>query len=212
MKLKNKDTILFIGDSITDCQRKQPLGQNNGLGIGYVSLMDALLRARHPDLTIRVLNTGLGGNKVTDLDARWESDALAHSPDWISVMIGINDVWRQFDTPWAPDQVDIELFETTYQRLIARTVEGQSPKKMMLVSPYYLETNLEDPMRKKMDTYRSVTRRLAQRNALIYVDVQDAFDEYLKFQPTQTLCGDRIHPNLTGHLLIAQTILQAIER
>ena len=67
------------------------------MGAGYVSFIDSILGAALPELPLRVLNTGISGNRVTDLEARWQSDVLDLQPDWLSVMIGINDVWRQLD-------------------------------------------------------------------------------------------------------------------
>jgi len=90
--------LLFVGDSITDCGRDY---QANGLdlGTGYVAQVQALLSAHHPDAQMCILNTGISGNRVTDLELRWDTDVLAHQPDWVVLMIGINDVWRHFDNP-----------------------------------------------------------------------------------------------------------------
>ena len=98
MKIKSRQTLLMTGDSITDCERIRPLGfMHGGLGNGYVSMVDTMLNAAYPAEPVRVLNTGIGGNRVINLADRWQEDVLAHEPDWVSIMIGINDVWRQFD-------------------------------------------------------------------------------------------------------------------
>jgi lysophospholipase L1-like esterase len=207
MKFKNGQTLLFIGDSITDCGRNRPLGERGGLGSGYVSLVNALLESTHPAAVIRVLNTGIGGNRVIDLESRWGADVTALAPDWLSIMIGINDVWRQFDGAGNADQVSPEEFETVYRGLIERT--QPSLKGLVLMSPFFLEANRKDPMRRMMDQYGAIVRELAGEYRARFVDVQAAFDEYLKHRPTQSLCGDRVHPNLTGHMIIANAFLQA---
>jgi len=104
MRLTKNQKLLFIGDSITDCGRTQPVGEGlfEALGRGYVAQVDALLGATYPQLGIRVVNMGTSGHTVRDLAARWERDVLAQRPDWLAVMIGINDVWRQFDSPARP--------------------------------------------------------------------------------------------------------------
>lgn len=101
MHIEPNSKLLMIGDSITDCGRGQPVGEafKDGLGNGYVSLVNALLTSTYPAHRIRVMNTGTSGNTVLDLAERWQTDVLALRPDWLSVMIGINDVWRQFDSP-----------------------------------------------------------------------------------------------------------------
>jgi len=208
MKIENGQTLLFIGDSITDCRRAQPLGQRDGLGEGYVAFTDSLLASAHPERKIRILNTGIGGNRVIDLEARWQRDVLDLHPDWLSVMIGINDVWRQFDGAMDPNQVGADRFETVYRRLLDRT--RSALRGLVLMSPYFIETNRTDPMRSLMDAYGKTVRRLAMDFDAIFVDVQAAFDRYLAHRPTQSLAGDRIHVNKTGHMIIARSFLDTV--
>ena len=209
MKIEPEKTILFIGDSITDCGRSRPIGDNKtGLGNGYVSIIDALIEAVYPQKHIRVLNTGETGNRITDLQERWQSDALSLNSDWLSIMIGINDVWRQFDDPLNPVQVTKEQFRKVYEKLIQNT--AASLDGLVLMTPFYLETNRKDPMRKLMDEYGEVVKNLAKKHGAIFVDVQKSFDQYLKHKPTQSLCWDRVHPNLAGHAIIAKSFLEAI--
>mgnify|MGYP006081575117 CR=1 FL=1 len=208
MKIQSGQTLLMIGDSITDVGRDRPVGEKQGIGSGYVRDVWAQLGANHPDCKISVLNTGISGNRVTDLEARWQEDVLDHSPDWVSVMIGINDVWRHFDSPMI-DQVDIEMYELKLDGLIQKTLPAV--KGMILMTPYFLETNLSDPMRKQMDMYGAVVKKLSKKHNTVFVDTQAAFDAYLDFQPTQTLCGDRVHPNEVGHMILANVFLKAIE-
>lgn len=208
MKIEAGNTLLMIGDSITDVEHARPVGEGNGLGGGYVSLVNALINAVHPENTIRILNTGISGNRVTDLELRWDEDVLAHNPDWLSIMIGINDVWRHFDSPLMPGQVDLQMYEEKLEALIVKTLP--SIKGLVLMTPFYLEPNTEEPLRAMMDQYSAVVKKLAERYEAVFVDVQAAFDKYLVSQRTQTLCHDRVHPNLTGHMLIAKAFVDAI--
>ena len=207
---KSQQKLLFIGDSITDCGRGRPLGQRRGtgLGTGYVSFVDSILGASHPELSVRVLNTGISGNRIIDLESRWQEDVLDLEPHWLSVMIGINDVWRQFDSEPGAVQVGPEQYETIYRKLLAKTrpqLEG-----LVLMTPYFLESNVKDPMRAKMDIYGAITQKLAEEFDAVYVDTQAAFDQYLAHQPTQSLCSDRVHPNGVGHMILARSFLQAV--
>lgn len=197
----------MIGDSITDGGRTHPVGEAEGLGSSYVSLVQASLGAEYPERRIRVLNTGISGNRVTDLEQRWERDVEQLKPDWLSVMIGINDVWRQFDRPFF-EQVHPELFEETLGRLVSK--QRDHLVGLVLMTPFFLEPNLADPIRKRMDEYGAIVKKIALEHSAIFVDVQAAFDRYLAHASTMTLCADRVHPNQTGHMIICRAFMEAI--
>lgn len=208
MIIEDGQSILLTGDSITDCGRAHPVGFGAGLGDGYVALVDRMLRARYPERPICVLNTGISGNRVIDLETRWDRDVLALNPDLLSILIGINDVWRQFDDPENPDQVDIDRYEFTYRSLLERA--RPALKGLVLMAPYLIESNVSDPMRERMISYGAVVERLARAFDAVFVNLQSVFDAYLVHQPAQSLSGDRIHPDQTGHLIIAKSFLNAV--
>jgi lysophospholipase L1-like esterase len=209
MKIENGQSIIFTGDSITDCGRVRPIGTGVGLGGGYVTLVDSLLTTFYPERFIRVLNTGVGGNRIIDLDLRWQTDVLDLAPDWLSVMIGINDVWRQFDNPLDSNQVTIDRYETIYRKLLEQS--RPKLKGLVLMTPYYIESNLSEPMRECMDAYGMVVERLAHEFNAIFVNVQAAFDLHLVHRLPQSLSDDSVHPNQTGHMIIAKSFLTAME-
>lgn len=211
MLIEPRSKILMIGDSITDCGRAYPVGEaaEDGLGNGFVSQVNALITATYPAHQIRVLNTGVSGNTVLDLEARWDRDVLALRPDWLSVMIGINDVWRQFDsslqTEW---HVSLETYAATLEKLIAKT----RPQLMGLVmmSPYFIEPNKSEPMRAMMDKYGAAMKSVAERHQAIFVDTQAAFDEAMKHIHPLTLAMDQVHPSQMGHAILARAFLSAV--
>ncbi len=208
MNILDGETILFTGDSITDCGRGRPVGRGDELGNGYVSLVDSHWTATNPEVDITVLNTGISGNRVTDLDGRWQSDVMDIAPDWLSIMIGINDVWRQFDNPNS-EQVNIELYENILRRLLEQT--RNSLKGLVLMTPYFIEPDISDPMRRQMDRYSAVVKRFAGEFDAIFVNTQAAFDRYLVHRSSESLCEDRVHPNQTGHMIIAREFINTIE-
>ena len=152
MKIHPNSKLLMIGDSITDSGRAYPVAEAHGeaLGTGYVGLINAWLTATAPQARIRIVNMGVSGNTVRDLAARWDSDVLALTPDWLSIMIGINDVWQQFD-PWphAEAHVGLEEYTQTLENLIQTT--RPQLKGLVLMTPYFIEPNRSDPMRTRMD-------------------------------------------------------------
>ena len=211
MRIAAHSKLVMIGDSITDAGRARPAGEGlfDALGKGYVCQVDALLGAACPELGIRVVNMGCSGNTVRDLKARWQSDVTDLRPDWLSVMIGINDVWRQFDLPRQPEQhVGLEEYEATLEELVAAT--RPSLKGLVLLTPYFIEPNRADAMRARMDQYGAVVKQTAARHDALFVDVQAAFDRVLEHCHPMSLAWDRVHPNQTGHMIIARAFLQAV--
>ena len=212
MKLDKHSKLVMIGDSITDVGRAQPAGEGlfGALGNGYVSLVDALLGAAYPAHGIRVVNMGTGGNTVRDLEARWQMDVLDKRPDWLSVMIGINDVWRQFDSPLRPEShVPPGEYEQTLDELIART--RPTVKSIVLMTPFYIEPNRADLMRARTDEYGAIVRRLSEKHGTLLVDTQAAFDAVLTDYYPATLAWDRVHPSLTGHMVLARAFLAVVD-
>ncbi|MCK5155137.1 MAG: hypothetical protein KAQ69_01815 [Spirochaetales bacterium] len=82
--------------------------------------------------------------------------------------------------------------------------------KKILISPYYIEPDLHNLMRKTMDSFRNIVQKLADEYRLTYVDTQKAFDCYLEFKAPDTLSADKIHPNQIGHMIIAKEILKQL--
>lgn len=225
MHIEPHSKVLFIGDSITDCGPSGmlpegstgPRGPTRGvseglfdpLGRGYVTMVDALLTSTYPDRRIRVLNTGVSGHTIRDLAKRWEQDVLGVRPDWLSVMIGINDVWRQFDLPRMPEiHVGLEEYERTYGELLEKTRSGL--KGLVLMTPYYIEPHEGDAMRRRMSEYGAAVRRLADRYDATFVDTQAAYDAMLKHMHPNALAWDRVHPNQPGHMVLARAWLRAV--
>jgi lysophospholipase L1-like esterase len=203
--------LLMIGDSITDCGRARPVGEarKDGLGNGYVNIVNGIINSTSPDHPIRVMNTGTSGDTVRDLKARWQTDVLDLKPDWLSIKIGINDVWRHFSAPLLSEiHVPMEEYSSTLEELITRT--RPSLKGLILMTPYFIESNRSDPLRIKMDQYGDVVRKLAAKYSAVLVDTQVAFDQALLKMHPMELAADRIHPQTTGHCILARAFLKAI--
>ena len=211
MLFEKKDTVLFIGDSISDYYRARPVGEGlfNAWGQSYVACAGALLGCMYPELGLRVINMGISGNQVRDLKERWQTDVFDLKPDWVSVLIGINDVWRQFDSPQMPEtHVSPEEFEQTYEELIRETLPRV--KGMILMTPYYMETNTRDAMRARMDQYGAIVKELALKYDLTLVDLQAGWDRLFQHMHSTNIAWDRVHPNQTGCMYIAKQFLAAV--
>lgn len=212
MHIEPKSRLLFIGDSITDCGRARPIGQGSfdqALGNGYVNLVDAAIASGYPDYRISTINMGVSGNTVRDLKSRWTRDVLDLNPDWLCVMIGINDVWGNFSLLGAFRQnISEDEFSDTLTGLIQQV--RPSLQGLVLMTPYYLETDPQEPLRDLMDRFGERVKEIAGNQAGILVDTQAHFDRVLELTDPTQLAEDRVHVNSTGHMILARAFLGQI--
>jgi lysophospholipase L1-like esterase len=211
MKIEPGSTLVMIGDSITEWGREEPLSDapDELLGNGYVHYADNLIGAGYPGHRLRIWNVGIGGNTVRDLEARWIRHVLDLKPDWLSILIGINDALGQFDLRLPPArQISIGEYETTLDRLLKET--RPRLKGLILVTPYFVESDRNIPMRAMMDRYGEVVRNLAAKHQAVLVDTQAAIDRVLRARPADDLASDRVHLNALGHMILARAFLQAL--
>ena len=130
----DNETMLFIGDSITDCGRR---GAEMSLGSGNVRMVTELTTARYPDCDIKYINKGIGGNRITNLKDRWQDDVFYHSPDKLSIKIGIDDLHSHLG---AADGVSPKQFGSIYDELLEKTVFKLNCP-VLLVTPFYVSTD-----------------------------------------------------------------------
>ena len=201
--------VLFIGDSITDCGRRDYAAP---LGDGYVSLLHDPIIGEWPDRTLTWINKGIGGNTIADLQARWDEDVIREAPDWLSVKIGINDL----HTYLADQQhgVSPARFRAAYEEILARATTELTPQ-LLLLTPFYISTGRsgrsgESQVLALLPEYLAVVEDMARRFPARLVRLQPMFARQLQFRPADTFCPEPVHPNRTGHLLIAQEVLRAL--
>ncbi|MFH1572121.1 MAG: SGNH/GDSL hydrolase family protein [Gemmatimonadota bacterium] len=208
--LEGGTTVLLIGDSITDCGRR---GAEAPLGNGYVRIFAEMVTARYPDRQIRYLNKGIGGHKVTDLKERWRDDVLYHRPDRLAVKIGINDLHSHLRG--APEGVSPELFARTYDEVLALTRTELGDLPIVLLTPFYISADtsgqtFRSRVMEIIPAYLETVARMSEQYGARLVDLHAIFQEHLKYRDADTFCPEPVHPHHTGHLIIAQALLDAV--
>ena len=183
MIFDNYDRIVFEGDSVTDMGSEQPVGEGlfDNVGHGYVRVLESMFAAYYPEVFLRITNSGVSGNTSRDLLERFDRDVVELNPDWVSICIGINDVWRQFDSPAILDgHVLPEEYEANLEEMITRV--KNKVKGVFILSPYIMEPNKDDMMRKRMDEYVAIGKKLAEKHKCIFVDFQKMYEDYCKIR------------------------------
>ena len=208
MIFEDLDRIVFAGDSVTDMDSAQPVGEGfENLGRSYVRIIDNMLAVYYPNIKLRVTNSGTSGNTSRDLLQRYERDVVSLKPDWVSICIGINDVWRQFDSPAMTEHAVLpDEYKSNLEKMILAVKDNV--KGIFILTPYYMEPNQEDMMRKRMSEYVEICRELAEKYNCKFVDFQKMYDEYCSIRHSSHIAWDRVHPNQIGATLMAREFLK----
>jgi len=199
-------TVLFQGDSITDAGRSAL--DPESLGSGYAMMAASWFSAAYPERNVRFINRGISGNRVVDLEQRWERDCLELRPDWVSIMIGINDTWRAFDSN---DPTAAEAYETSYRTILTQTVDTLG-SHLVLIEPFVLPFP-EDrkAWRADLDPRIQIVRALANEFDAVLVPLDGIMNAAAEKRDPAFWAPDGVHPTPAGHALIAQSWLRAIK-
>jgi len=165
MELNKDKRLLFIGDSITEWGRS---GDFSDIGTGYVKLIQDYLICSYPDKCPEILNRGVGGDRIINLQSRWSQDVIELTPDFLSISIGINDVWRQLDYENEPGQVTPEVFEEIYVDLLNKVYKNTNTQ-IILMEPTIIEEDIQSKGNLKLRAYVEIVRKLAINYQAIYV-------------------------------------------
>lgn len=205
LALDDQSVVLFQGDSITDAGRNR--GDPDDLGAGYVMMAASWLSARLPEKRLRFLNRGIGGNRVGDLEARWQTDCIELRPDWVSIMIGINDTWRRYDSG---DETPVESFERSYRAILKRTRE-QLEARLILIEPFVLPVPADRRLwREDLDPKIQVVRDLAREFGAILVPMDGVMNAAGARREPSFWAQDGVHPTPAGHMVMALAWLRAV--
>ncbi len=204
--LKNGDTVVFYGDSITE--------QN--LYNQYVELYAA---TRFPAMRVRFFGAGVGGDRVTGggggpIDQRLERDVFAENPTVVTVMLGMNDGSYRATTP------DIESAYTTgYEHLLKSIHEHAPGARITLLGPSPYDDVTRAPVfpggyNGVMQHFADLDRGLATKydgtfvdlNPLVVRALQKA--EALDPRIAKMLLPDRVHPDPLAHWVMAEALLK----
>ena len=203
--MEKEKRIVFIGDSITDSGRRE---DPEHLGTGYVRIIHDYLKVNYPTKNLEVVNRGVSGNRVTDLAARWEEDVLALNPAIVSILVGINDVWRQVDSPEI-EQVYPAQFEKIYANLLEQ-VKDETNAEIILMEPTLIQEDIFSLGNEKLIPYIEIVHSLAKKYQAVVVPTHEVFINYVKSNNNYKLTTDGVHMNSAGNLLIAKTWLDTV--
>jgi lysophospholipase L1-like esterase len=210
--LKDGDTVVFYGDSIT-AQRL------------YTRYVEDFVLTRYPQLHIKFINSGVPGDSVSGgyagtMPVRVQRDVQPFRPAMITVMLGMNDGWWGQESP----QIDV-AFRKGYGELLDALRKAAPGAAITLIrpSPYDEITHgTEFPLYSKVidDLADDVSRIAAERrasgdNKILLSDFHQPLVDALQRAKAQSpqlatlMIPDRIHPSEIGHWIMAAQLLSA---
>lgn len=205
MKIKPGQKIIFIGDSITEDSRFE---DEVGLGAGYVRYIHDYFLVKHPKLNLFIENKGISGNRIIDLYNRWNEDVLSQKADWISISIGVNDVWRQLDKPEI-EQVFPDKFESIYRKLLD-SIQQSINSKVIMMEPTIIGEDIDSEGNKRLKSYVGIIKQLCSEYNTIHVPMHQAFITFLKQNSNKKLTIDGVHMNSLGRMLMMNVWLNSL--
>lgn len=193
--------IVFVGDSVTDCGRR---ADPSGLGDGYVRRLaqrDELLHAS-------IFNRGIGGNRTPDLLERWERDVLELEPTTVSLLVGINDVWRRYDRD---DPTPIEDFRANYRALLTSLTDRNI--EIVVMDPFLIPVFVEQSRwAEDLDPKISAIHALAEEFGAHLIPLHAMLNDIAISTGAHAIAADGVHPTSLGHDLIAAMWMRAMHR
>lgn len=206
--------ILFQGDSITDAGRRNESAacSDPTLGVGYATMVAGQLSLEQPD-AYEFLNRGISANRIVDVLARIKRDMINLKPDIVSILMGINGVWHEYEQQ---NGVSAEKFHQIYTMILEELFQALPQTKLMLLEPFVLEGSATCATAELPDRWEyfytetlkraEIVKELASTFGAVFVPLQQVFDEACK----KSRLGpdywtiDGVHPTVAGHALIAK--------
>ncbi len=197
---------VFIGDSITDCNRREC---PDGVGDGYVRFIRDWVYALDAANAPQIANVGVSGNRISDLQGRWDVDVLAHRPQLVSIKIGINDVWHNI--PPNNRGTDIETFRRGYSDILIRLRAALPGVAIVLCEPSVIWPPAPAQGNELLQPYIAAVHELARQfEANAVVPLHSVFEKARKARPEIPWAPDGVHPSHYGHMLIARAWLASL--
>ena len=197
--------IVFIGDSITDCERDRT--DENSLGNGFVKILSDKLRPIYPDMDIQLINKGISGNEVCDVLERVNTDVIDLKPDTAVVMIGINNVLHQYKYG---KQLDLKQFERDFTELLGKIKEAGIT--LIVLEPFLMPAPDKLRMRPLFNKELEIIHRVAVDIADEFVAYDEMFNGLSESIRYTEYSMDGVHPTHRGSRLIADTAIKAIRK
>jgi lysophospholipase L1-like esterase len=201
-----------LGDSITEATD------------GYVSIMQNLVSAAYPERNIRLVNAGVGGNRAPEMLDRLQRDVIDRRPDWLTISVGVNDIWHGFHNPDtgkehpegdSPRCVPVDRYAEMIAEMVDRVREATDARIALLAPTLIGEDVDEDTVaNRKLDIYSKAMEGVAGSRSTIFVPLRAEMVRAVRSgraaNPEFKLTTDGVHLNPIGNTLMALSVLYSL--
>lgn len=207
MKIENGKRLLFIGDSITDAGRWDVEDRFHGL-TSFSKRVAEYINNVNGCVSVEVINRGVSGFRSGELLNKFDEFVTDLKPDYVVMMIGINDTWHNF----SPDRTKTTM--EMYDENVRKIIDGieKLGAKLIVMEPFltknfpYPEEFYKDWMPKAVKL-----RAICRENDLEYIPLDGLIARYEIEHKGASLSDDGVHPNELGRAFIANEIIKKIE-
>ena len=186
VKYDSFDNFLFLGDSITDFY---PLDE-------YYD-------------EIPVVNSGISGNKTTDILNDMEKRVYQYNPSKVFILIGTNDL----------DSPDKDIVKKTYnniKKIISNIRKNRSKAKIYLESVYpvnnkVINNSVNNRDNKKIKQLNKLLKEYAKEEDVIYIDIYKSLKDQDGFLNSK-YTDDGLHLNSLGYVVVTRELLPYLSK
>ena len=199
LPFKKNDTIVVLGDSITDDLQ------------GWFEILRYVLELTIPEADMNLINSGVSSDTSSDALKRLNSDVLYYEPDWVIVALGTFDAQKLYVSPerclvsLADFWENLNDIERNVKAVTDNPVVWMTPApvvtEMMQQAPVF-EYSIEES---DMSQYREV---ISTKTGYIV----DPTGERMGGNPPEAwnYLGDGVHPSITGHISTVREFLKTL--
>ena len=196
---KNQFTVIVWGDSTT---AGAPLFRSplevppNGKG-NKESQYSFWLSKHFPDW--KIINSGLSGNKTTQMLKRFDSDVARFHPDVVVILAGVNDLQGGFPAEWVKKNL-----EMIYQKA--------DEKKIKVMVCTILPMGKSRPaVRQQMAELNEWLREISRVKGYGFCDTYQAL-ENPNGRGSLKSTADGFHPDVKGYQVLGDAIADAMKK
>ncbi len=185
--------VVCFGDSVTGVY------YHTGSLRAYTAMLELALERALPGTHVDAINAGISGHTTANGLERIDKDVLAHKPDIVTVMFGLNDMTR----------VSLADYRKNLVTIVARC--RAIGAEVVLATPNNVIETANRPST-KLVKYCDVVRAVSRELKVPLCDSYRGFDAVRHHDRAdwRLLMSDQIHPNMDGHRLIATQLARTI--